>query len=40
MKNVRLIRKDMGRIADSLEKIVTLKEHEIEEKKAKKEQKK
>ncbi len=36
MKNVRLIRKDMGRIADSLEKLVSLKENEIEEKKAKK----
>ncbi len=35
-KNVRLIRKDMGRIADSLEKLVSLKENEMEEKKAKK----
>ncbi len=40
MKNLRPLRKDMGRIADSLEKLVSLKEHEIEEKKAKKEQKK
>ncbi len=40
MKNLRPLRKDMTRIADSLEKLVSLKEHEIEEKKAKKEQKK
>lgn len=40
LKNVRLIRKDMTRIADSLEKLVTLKVSEMEEKKMKREQKK
>lgn len=40
LKNVRLIRKDMTRIADSLEKLVTLKVSEMEEKKIKREQKK
>ena len=32
MQNVKLIRKDMTRIADCLEKLVTLKEMEMEEK--------
>jgi hypothetical protein len=37
MQNVKLIRKDMTRIADSLEKLVSMKEYEIEEKKKRKE---
>lgn len=36
MQNVKLIRKDMTRIADSLEKLVSMKEYEIEEKKKRK----
>jgi hypothetical protein len=39
MKNFRPLRKDVGRIADSLEKLVSLKEAEMEEKKAKKAEK-
>lgn len=37
MQNVKLIRKDMTRIADSLEKLVSMKEFEIDEKKKRKE---